>query len=348
MVNMNKILNSITDKGADKSMRENMASNAGLLDRKQFNQFIREIELNTTILYDAAFRRMEREKEVTSGVLINGRVLQDAYLKDTHETKPDLKEAELGFGMAELNAHKLRAKTHIDDDELEDNIETEQFQNTLLSLMASRIGEDLEALAIYGDTTLDYNAQPLFHTYDGWVKKATIGLKSSELGTSASTKNFDVHANTIEAMFDAILRALPLRIRQSKLMSNFVFYVPYEVEDAYRNLLKSRGTALGDSAQTGNIPLYYKKYPVKYCPTLDAEDGRSLDNTVTTIGGIPSLWKWGVYKDVKLEPERKADIERTNFYYRTRCAVGLEWNASLITAKLTADEAAKIQDEAKT
>lgn len=339
MVNMEAILNNITQKGADKTMRQDMAANAGLLDRLQFNQFIREIELQSTILYDAAFRRMVREKEVTSGTLISGRVLQDGYLSDGETTNNNLTEATIGFGKAELSAHKLKAKTHILDDDLEDNIETEQFQNTLLSMMASRIGEDLEAIAVYGDSTLDRTAQPLFHTYDGWCKKATSKLVQ---GT-----DFDVHENTIESMFDAIIKKIPLRIRQSPLMSQFKFYVPWEVEDAYRNLLKSRQTSLGDSAQTGNQPLYYKKWEVKYAPVLDAEDGRAIDDTVTTMGCIPSLMKWGVYKDVKLEPERVASEERTNFYYRTRCDVGLEWNSSLITAKMSDDDAAVIQDEAK-
>lgn len=344
---MEAILNDITGKGADKSMRSDMAANAGLLDRLQYNQFIRELEIKSTILQDAAFRRMTRMQEVTSGTLILGRVLQDGYLSDGETTNNELTEAQIGFGKAELTAHKLKAKTHINDNDLEDNIETEQFQNTLLSMMASRIGEDLEAIAIYGDHTLDRTTYPLFHTYDGWAKQATTKLQSSELGTSAATKNFDVHEDTIEAMFDAIIKAVPLRIRQSPLMSNFKIYVPFEVEDAYRNLLKSRQTALGDNMQTGNQPLFYKKWEIKYAPVLDAEDGRAIDDTVTTIAGIPDLWKWGVYKDVKLEPERKADLERTNFYYRTRCDVGLEWNAACITAKMTADEAAVIQDEAK-
>ena len=345
MVNMEAILNDITGKGADKSMRSDMAANAGLLDRLQYNQFIREIELQSTILQDAAFRRMVRMNEVTSGTLIVGRVLQDGYLSDGETTNSDLTEATIGFGKAELSAHKLKAKTHIDDDDLEDNIETEQFQNTLLSMMASRIGEDLEAIAVYGDHTLSRTDYPLFHTYDGWCKQATEKLESSEV--SSGDGDFNVHDHTIEAMFDAIIRKVPLRIRQSPLMSNFKFYVPFEVEDAYRNLLKSRQTALGDNMQTGNQPLFYKKWEIKYAPVLDAEDGRAIDDTVTTIAGIPDLWKWGVYKDVKLEPERKADLERTNFYYRTRCDVGLEWNSSCITAKLTADEAAVIQDEAK-
>lgn len=350
MVDMGKILEDMVANagydGATKSMRSDMADNAGLLDRKQYNQFIRDIEMNQTILQDAAFQRMTTMEEVTSGTQILGRVLQDGYATDG-TTNPNLTPARIGFGYDELNAKKLKALTFIDDDDLDDNIERESFQSTLLSMMADRIGSDLEAIAVYGDSTYTLADQPLFHTFDGWIKRSTNQLKSSELGTSAATRNFNVHEDTIEAMFDAILRAIPVNIRQSNLMNEFVFYVPWEVEDAYRNLLKSRQTNLGDNMQTGAAPLYYKKYPIKYAPVLDAVDGRALDDTLTTFGAFPSLMKWAVYKDIKVEPERKPGIERTNFWYRMRGCCGLRVYSSLITAKMTKAEGEVIQDEAK-
>ena len=349
-VNMNAILKAITlsSDGASKSedsMRDLMDAAGGILDREQFNQFMRDVEFNVTILKDAHFVKMNREKVVRSGTLIEGRVLQDGYLEDSRQTNANLNPAKVGFGKSELNAHKLRAKTFIDDDDLEDNIEGEQFQTTLLSMMGNQIGEDLEAIALYGDTSLDYAEQPLYHTYDGWIKKSTKTLKSSEV--TESNPDFNVHDNTIEALFDAIIRAMPPRIRQSKLMNRFAIYVPYEVEDAYRNLLKSRNTVLGDQMQTGDAPLMYKKYPIKYAPILDDEEARDLLDYAPVVGGTPDLWNWGVYKDVKVEPYRKPDIERTEFYYRTRCDVDLEWNSSFITAQLDLNEIELIQDEAK-
>ncbi|WP_406532505.1 phage major capsid protein [Methanobrevibacter sp.] len=350
MVNMNAILKSITttnDTGASKSMREDMSAYGGILDREQFNQFMRDVEFNTTILRDAAYKKMNRENVITTGTLIEGRVLQDGYQEDSRETNANLTPAKIGFGKSELTAHKLKAKTFIDDDDLEDNIEGEQFQTTLLSMMGNQIGEDLEAIALFGDTDLDYDDQPLYHTYDGWIKQSTSFLKSSEVATGNSNGDFNVHDNTIEAVFDAIIRAVPARIRQSKLMSRFAIYVPYEVEDAYRNLLKSRNTQLGDDMQTGDKPLMYKKYPIKESPILEDEEAREILNYAPVVGGTPDLWKWGVYKDVKVEPKRLAELERTEFYYRTRCDVSLEWNSSFITAKLDLDEIELIQDEAK-
>ena len=361
MVNMNAVLSQVISAAGkfggatkeDGTMYEEMKANAGILDRKQYNRFVREMQINSTILADAAFKRMDRQEEVVSGARVVGRVLQDGYLpevdpeKERRRTNPDLKEAKIGFGQARLFARKLKAKTSILDDDLDDNIEGPQFEATLQSMMGAAFGEDLEAIAVFGDTSLDYDEQPLFHTFDGWAKQATTTLESSELASTNKDKAFNVHEDTIEALFDALIRAVPARVRQSQLMDKFKIYVPFEVEDAYRNLLKSRNTPLGDDMQTGNAPLKYKRWDVKYAPVLDAEDCKALDNTATCLGGFPDLMRWGVYKDISMELERKAGEEKTNFWYRMKCDAGLEVFSSLNVAKLTLDELAVIQDEAK-
>ena len=352
MVNMNAILKAITlsTDGAYKSeddLRTLMDAAGGILDREQYNTFMRDVEFNTSIMKDAAYVKMNREKVIKTGTLIEGRVLQNGYLPDSRQINANLNPAKVGFGKSELNATKLRAKTFIDDDDLEDNIEGAQFQTTLLSMMGTQIGEDLEAINVYGDTSLDSSDHPLYHVYDGWIKQSTNTIQSNELATGNSNGDFNVHEDTIEALFDAIIRAQKPRIRQSNLMNRFAIYVPYEVEDAYRNLLKSRNTALGDSMQTGNAPLMYKKYTIKYAPILDDEVACEMLNYVPVVGGTPDLWQWGVYKDIKMEPYRKPDIERTEFYYRIRGACGLEWNSSFTTARLSLDEINVIQDEAK-
>ena len=358
MVNMKAVLNQVVEaaglaNGATKedTMYDKMKANAGILDRKQYNKFVLEMQLNTTILADAAFKRMEREEEVVSGSRIEGRVLQDGYLENDgtnngRNTKEDLKEAELDFQYSKLNARKLKAKTHLLDDDLDDNMEGSQFESTLQSMMGARMGEDLEAIAVFGDTDLGYNEQPLFHTFDGWVKMSNI-LKSSEYGSTNAEKAFNVHEDTIEALFDALITAVPARIRQSKIMNNYKIYVPFEVEDAYRNLLKSRNTALGDSMQTGDAPLRYKRWEIKYAPVLDSPDCKALDNTATCMGAFPDLLRWGVYKDISMELERIAGQERTNFWYRMRGCAGKEVFSVINSAKLTLDELAVIQDEAK-
>ena len=76
-------------------MREDMSAYGGILDREQFNQFMRDVEFNTSILKDAAYKKMNRENVITTGTLIKGRVLQDGYMPDSRETNANLNPAKI-------------------------------------------------------------------------------------------------------------------------------------------------------------------------------------------------------------------------------------------------------------
>ena len=187
-----------------------------------------------------------------------------------------MRAATIGFGKAELNATKLKALTSLLDDDKEDNIEREQFEQTLLTMMGEAVGVDLEAVCVYGDTTYTSggNKDPLFSTLDGWLKGATA-VKSD--GAKGSGSADFVLANTgVVGMFDAMLKKLPAAYRQANLMKDLVFYVPYEVYEAYRAFLIDRETGLGDSTLLNADELKYKGIPVKYAPVLDATDGRTV------------------------------------------------------------------------
>ena len=248
--------------------------------------------------------------------------------------------ADVDFDYNELDAKKLKAMCSIEDEEKEDNLEKEQFENTLLSMMGERVGEDLEFWALFADKTATNNK--LLSTTDGWIKKSGVQIKSK--GADSAKGVFDLK-NTIEAMFDSMIKNMPIRFRQKRPLLKF--FVPFEVEDAYRNLLKSRGTSLGDETQTGFNGLAYKGIPIEYCPTLDSEDGRSLDNTATSILTNPKNMAWGIWKNLSIEPDRIPKDERTDYYYRIRGDVDYYFRNATVTAKITSDEAATIAEQSK-
>lgn len=324
-----------------KSMRTDMASAKALLNDEQFNTFMRAAITNQSILQDASFRKMNAMNQVVSSTNIVGRVLQNGY-KAENVTNDELIEATIGFGKAELNSTKLKALTSILDDDKEDNIEREQFEQTLLSMMGEAVGIDLEALCVFGDTTYTdsttSNADPLFSTFDGWLKQATNQVESSSL----TGDDFDL-ADGIDAMFDAMINKLPVAYRAAGLLNRLNFYVPWEVYDAYQNLLASRVDALGDANLTGRPSLTYKNIPVKYAPVLDAADGRKVYGNVASILTIPEFVWYGVYKDLSVEPNRIVAEEKTEYYYRIRCAASLQWKDAFIPGVMTAEEAETVQ-----
>ena len=324
-----------------KTMRSDMSSAKALLNDEQFAQFMRAATINQTILADASFRRMNAMNQVVSSTKVTGRVLQNGY-DSNGATEDQLTAATIGFGKAELNATKLKALTSLLDDDKEDNIEREQFEQTLLSMMGEAVGVDLEAVCVYGDTTYTSggNKDPLFSTLDGWLKGATA-VKSD--GAKGSGSADFVLANTgVVGMFDAMLKKLPAAYRQANLMKDLVFYVPYEVYEAYRAFLIDRETGLGDSTLLNADELKYKGIPVKYAPVLDATDGRTVYGNVPSILTVPEFLWYGVWKDIAIEPHRDVANEKTDYYYRIRCDAANQWTDAVIAAQITASEAAAL------
>ena len=322
-----------------KSMRSDMANAKALLNEEQFAQFMRAAIINQTILNDASFRRMQSTSQVVSSTKITGRVLQNGY-KSAGVTQDELTPATIGFGKAELVATKLKALTSILDDDKEDNIEREQFEQTLLTMMGEAVGIDLEAVCVFGDTTYKSggNADPLFSTIDGWLTSATTTLKSDG---AKGHKDFDL-TDGITAMFDKMIYSMPEAYRQANLMRDLVFYVPFEVYEAYRNFLIDRETGLGDSSVLNYDELQYKGIPVKYAPVLDAADGRTVHGNVASILTVPEFLWYGVYKDLSVEPKRIVEDEETEYYYRIRCDASVQWADSVIVADITSAEAAAL------
>jgi len=327
-------------------MRADMSAGKALLQPEQMGTFLRYAALPQTLLSRADFKLMKSYKYILTKVGLTGRVLEAGYKNANNgldrETNPDITPAQVEFTPEELDAKKLKALCEINDDDKEDNIEQESFEQTLLQMMGERIGEDLEYWAIFADTTIPYANNKLLSTTDGWIKKAGIKLKSTGFN---SGEDFDLD-NTIESMFDAMLYALPKRARQNR--ASLSYFVPFEVEDAYRNLLKSRGTPLGDSTQVGYDPiLRYKNIPIVPVVTLDDEEGRALDNSATSFLCDPKNMAYGIYKDISIEPKRIVEEELTQYWYRMRGDVGYYRPEYIVTSKISLAEAKELPQDHK-
>ena len=330
-----------------KTMRSDMSDAKALLNDEQFATFMRAATPETSILNDASFKRMTSMNQVVSSTYINGRVLQNGY-KSANTTQDSLTAADVKFGKAELNSTKVKARCSILDDDKEDNIEREAFEQTLLSMMGEAVGRDIEALCVFGDHTKT-SGNAFFNPFDGWLyqsKSSAVNSQGVITAAGSGTADFNLD-NTVEAMFDAMIGKMPVAYRQAGLLDKMNFYVPWEVYDSYHNLLMSRYTNLGDEFTIGRPNLSYKNIPVKYAPVLDASDARTSYGNVASILTIPEFLWYGVYKDLSVEPKRIVENEQTDYYYRLRCAAGVQWANAVIAANITATEAAAIQDEHK-
>lgn len=334
---LNELVNE-QEQAVFKTMRSDMNTGKALLNPEQAGTFLGYAVLNSTLLKDSNFVPMQSFKKQLPRVNISGRVLTSGYDANgvTRDVSSD--KATLNFGYNELDAAKLKAMCELSDDDKEDNIEQAQFENTLLRMMGERIGEDLEYWQIFADKDVTYATNKLLNTTDGVVKTTTADNKliSSDVATATSgTADFNPD-NGIEEILDAMIAQMPPRFRNNR--SNLKFYVTFEMEDAYRNLLKERGTPLGDSTQVGFNSLAYKSIPLVHCNTLDAADAYSIDSTYKAILANPKNINYGIWKNITVEPKRIVETETTQYFYRLRGDVKQNFNEATVIASISQAE----------
>ena len=253
------------------------------LARSKQQRFVRTISESTPLL-DAARRiDMQSHTHDIDRVGFASRILGRATENEagTNESKPD-------FHTNTLESVEVMAIAGITDSTLEDNIEKEGFEDTLLDLIADRTGIDLEELFINGDKD---STDDFLSLTDGWLKKSANEITAEDFDTTDP-----------ESMFDAMLKAVPKKYLRNR--SEWTFWVHWDIEDAYRNVLRKRGTGLGDTAQTTAQTLAYKGIKVQDCSNMP--EGTALL--------VPSSnLVYGIYRDIFIEPDRIPKARRTDF-----------------------------------
>ncbi|MDI6840440.1 MAG: phage major capsid protein [bacterium] len=278
-----------------------------ILAPEKFNQFVRAMQHRTTILPEARFIEMQSHVTEIDRVGFVGRVLTSGNkVVDSVEEQHVLTENEFvkpQFATNKLIAKEMQAVTGIRDRALRRNIERGGFETTLINLFGEAAGRDLEEWAIFADTDLTYAQDKILWLTDGWVKKAKNKVYGAGVDADFNKEADDYPEQVLKALLDGLPKQYLLN------RAEWRFYVPYEIEDGYRDLLKARGTALGDRAQTTGDGLYYKGIPVVYCPML--ERAGSLGRVAMLQH--PDNMAWGVFHEVTIEREREAKARRTDF-----------------------------------
>jgi len=262
---------------------------SSILLPEKADRFIRVASEATPILQSARRLTMNAPTRDIDRVAFTSRILGPATenVDLTNETKPT-------FAMNQLVAVEVGGIVGVTDNTLEDNIERQNFENTLLDMIAERAGLDLEELFIRGDTG---SSDPYLKLTDGWLKLAGNQL--------AADSDFD--GTNVESMFDAMLEAVPKKYFRDP--GQWRFYVPWNVADDYRDKLRARNTSLGDEAQTTARPLAYKGVPVEIAPNIP--EGNAL--LVAPVNLV-----YGVYRQIRIEPDRVAKARRTDFVVTLR------------------------------
>lgn len=175
----------------------------GLLNAEQSDKFIDYMFDATVMLRDCRTHRMRSEVAEIDKIAVGQRLIRAATeAVDTGEN------AGVTFSKISLTTTKIRLDWELSRESLEDNIEGAGLEDHIARLMSTQFGNDLEDLAINGDTT---SSDKTIKIFNGWYKLALAGAHVIDGG--------GLPLNL--AVFNKALKAMPRTYMQKRLDLRF-------------------------------------------------------------------------------------------------------------------------------
>lgn len=276
----------------------NLSADGGLLTPEQGNQFIRNLIDEPTLIRRVRTIPMNAPEREVNKIGFGSRILRaakqtagDRHLDAADRSSPDL-------GKVVLTTKEVQAELRIPYEVLEDNIERDNMEDTILALIAERAALDLEELLINGDTG---SGDAYLALHDGVLKR----IASNTVDATDAAVDPD--------LFNDVVKAMPTRFRRNRQALRF--FVPSDVEQDYRNDQAKRGTGLGDATLTGtqDLRLYGSGLlPVALMPDTNA------------IYTNPQNLLFGIQRQVSIETDKDIRGREVIIVLTARIAINIE------------------------
>jgi hypothetical protein len=260
----------------------------GRLNPDQANRFI-DYVVDQSVMFKDGIRvvRMRADRADLDKIAVGTRIIRKA----TEGTDPG---APVGVTVSKrsLTATEIILPVDVTFSFFEDNIEEENFESHLMQLMGTQLSNDLEDLAIVGDTG---SGDPFIQIEDGWL----------DLLKTAADKRFDTNAGDDfrGTIWRGMLATMPDKFKANKTALRY--YTSVTNEEKYRFQLGQRQTDGGDAfLLQGNTGRYdgILVVGVPYMPNTD----HLLTIPDNLAFGIHRVITLGIFKN-----ERKRVYEYT-------------------------------------
>lgn len=287
--------------------------NKGVLTTDKLGAFIQAMKEGTVLLDAARLIPMSSFKKDIDRISMD--IELEAPVRDANGNEV-LSDQDPAFGCNTLDAVKLRAKTRLTNDALEDNIEQGNLQTTLTSLFGTAGGRAWERVCIYGDTSITDTAVPTgYRAVNGWIKK-----NGNKLYGSGTGKDFD--PSITDPTNENHPFAVMLDAQDDAYLENACYWVPKSVATKYQRSLKSKDTNLGDQANLQKGELTFEGYPVRAVPAL----GMPYKSASFMNGKAKKAWffgpadqfVYGIWKNVQIRPVEDVENDLWKFFMRMR------------------------------
>lgn len=302
------ISNTELAKRADIALTD-LSSNGGLLLPEQANAFIDLVYNEPTILKQVRRVSMtapsRKINKVGFGSRITHAATQTGGQLDSGANQRWLaaaQRAKIGTQQIQLDTKEYISEIRVPYEVLEDNIEGESFEATIMRHVAVQYALDMEEFGLFGDTAsgdVDLALQ------DGWLKRMTSNIVDN--GSAGISPD----------MFEAGLLAMPQKYLRS--LNQLKQFVSVANTIRYRSLVSKRIGAYGDSALTQNIPLFAAGVPIEGAPMMSA-DSVGAKGILT----FPNNLLFGVQRDVSVETDKDIRSREIIIVLTTRTAFQIE------------------------
>lgn len=258
-----------------------LISNGGYLNPDQANRFYRKIIDKPTMINDVRTIRMLRPKMEINKIGFGSRILRAANQGAVGSRALSSSDrAAVQTTKITLTTSEVIAQVNLPYETIEDNIEggqidANQFQETVLELMADRVASDLEEILITGDTT---SGDPYLALMNGTIKQSVSNIVNQN------------NAAIDPVLFSNMIKALPTRYH--RLLPQFRFYVGTTKEIDYRMQIAQRQTNMGDAVMTGTAPVAVLGVVMKGAAYMPINTAQLL---------IPNNVIFGIQRDIRME-----------------------------------------------
>lgn len=308
-------------------------STGGLLKPAQADRFI-DYMFDETVLGGQVRTIRMRENEIEiDRIAVGERIVRKAT-----EAVDDHVNVGVAFAKISLKTQKLRLDWELSTESLEDNLEGEALEDHIARLMSSQAANDIEDVAINGDTTL--TGDPLLSSFDGWRKQLLSGANVLD----------NAGAGVNRATFNNALRKMPRKFMQrrrnlrwlvpSTLIQDYLFSLQ-QTEAGFVNPETMAAAGINAAVRTEGPAGYLMgsifgitAQEVPLLPEYDVDavaGGSQLGGDIWLLDTQNLIW--GIKREITVWREYKPKKDTIEWTIFTRVGTGVENPAAAVVVK---------------
>ena len=300
------------------------AGGGGLLTPEQSRRFIDYMWDATVLGKQVRTVRLKSDSAEIERMAVGERIMRVAT-----EAVDDGANAQVAFGKISLTTKKLRLDWELSSESLEDGIEGADLEDHVARLMSAQAANDLEDLAINGDTAV--TDDPLLKAFDGWAKIANAGGHVISHGGAVVDRS----------VFNRALKAMPRKYMQrrgelkffagSNLIQDYLFSLQNKSADFVTpESLAAAGITSGVRTEgpagftTGNaFGVSIQEVPLLSETEAGSGTGASGNHTSVWLT-FPKNMIWAVKRDITVYREFKPKKDTIEYTMFTRVGAAIE------------------------